>query len=56
MEGIQYIKHRVTNGTYQAFLRWRLVDGAVWIKQPNEWILTDIPVEFIKDFELEEIE
>lgn len=52
MEGMQYIQHRVIDGTYQAVINWRVKCGIVEIKQPDGWLKTTIPVKFVKDFEL----
>jgi len=45
----EYIQHRVVNGTYQARLYWRVQDGIVYVKEPDGWLPTKIPVEFLKE-------
>lgn len=52
MEGMQYIDYRVTDGSYRAILHWKVENGIVYVKEPNRWLPTDIPVTFVKDFEL----
>jgi len=52
MEGMQYIQHRVVDGTYRAVLHWRGVNGVVLVKQADgSWLETTIPVNFVKDYE-----
>jgi len=55
MEGMQYIQHRVIDGSYQALLHWRVVNGVVEIKEPYGWKPTKIPLKFVKDFELSDL-
>jgi len=50
MEGVQYLDHRVIDGVYRAVLHWKVLGGAVFIKEGQSWKETSIPVEFIKDF------
>lgn len=50
MEGVQYLQHRVVDGTYQAVMRWRINEGVVsYMDKKGHWIETDIPVRFLED-------
>lgn len=37
---------------YQAVLYWKIENGVVYVKEPAGYIPTNIPVRFVKDFEL----
>lgn len=50
MEGMQYIQHRVIDGTYQAVMYWKVMNGVVYIKEGEAWKETAVPVKFVKDF------
>lgn len=51
MEAVQYIQHRVVDGTYRATLYWKVENSKVYIKEGDEWLETKVPVVFIKDYE-----
>jgi hypothetical protein len=51
MEGMQYLEHRVVDGVYRAVMYWKIETGKVYIKEPDGWRETAVPVQFVKDFE-----